>query len=95
MKNTKALWIASVVNALFFVWIYTTHVYEITWTIAGVFQELLLIPMLLLAPILVIMSIFLVVKKQDLRISLLSLLISASTTATIAWLFYKDFQNFQ
>ncbi|MFT6096222.1 MAG: hypothetical protein ACJAXY_001063 [Nonlabens sp.] len=95
MKTAKNLLIASGINALFFVWVYTTHVYEITWTIAGVFQELLLIPMLLLAPILVIMSIFLVVKKQDLRISLLSLLISASTTATIAWLFYKDFQNLQ
>ncbi|MFB0905188.1 MAG: hypothetical protein QMB11_12460 [Nonlabens sp.] len=95
MKTAKNLLIASGINALFFVWVYITHVYEITWTIAGVFQELLLIPMLLLAPILVIMSIFLVVKKQDLRISLLSLLISASTTATIAWLFYKDFQNLQ
>jgi hypothetical protein len=56
MKTAKNLLIASGINALFFVWVYITHVYEITWTIAGVFQELLLIPMLLLAPILVIMS---------------------------------------
>jgi hypothetical protein len=92
MKIARTLLIASICNALFFVWIYITHVYEINWTMAGVFHELLMIPMLLLAPVLLVVSVFLVIKKQDLKMNFISFLISFATTATIVWLLYKDFQ---
>lgn len=95
MKTAKTLLIASICNALFFVWIYMTHVYDITWTIAGVFHEVLMIPMLLLAPTLFITSLIFVFKKENVKIFALSLLISGTSTASILWLFYRDFQNIQ
>ena len=57
MKRATTLLITSICNALFFIWIYLTYVYKITWIIASVFHELLMIPMILLAPVLLITSI--------------------------------------
>ena len=92
MKTARTLLIVSIYNALFFVWIYLTHIYDIIWTITGVVHELLMIPMILLAPVLLVVSLFLVIKKQDLKMNFTSFLISFTTTATIVWLLYKDFQ---
>ncbi len=92
MKTARTLLIVSICNALFFVWIYLTHIYDIIWTIAGVVHELLMIPMILLAPVLLVVSLFFVIKKQDLKMNFTSFLISFTTTATIVWLLYKDFQ---
>jgi hypothetical protein len=91
MKTAKNLLIASGVNALFFIWIYITQVYNITWTIAGVFHELFVIPMLLLAPVLLVLSGYYIIKKLFLKTSVVSFLISLATTVYIVWMFYKDF----
>jgi hypothetical protein len=91
MKTAKTLLIASICNALFFVWIYITHVYKITWTMSGVFHELLMIPMLLLAPTLLAVSCFLMFKKQQWKWLLLSSIISGISTVSIIWLLFKEF----
>jgi hypothetical protein len=49
MKKYQVLFIASILNAVFFVCVYIIQIYEIKWTIVGVFYELLIIPMMLLA----------------------------------------------
>jgi hypothetical protein len=91
MKTAKTLLIASICNALFFVWIYITHVYKITWTMSGVFHELLMIPMLLLAPTLLAGSCFLMFKKQHWKWHLVSVVISGISTACIIWQFHNSF----
>ena len=91
MKTAKTLLIASICNALFFVWIYITHVYKITWTMSGVFHELLMIPMLLLAPVLFIVAFILIFKKQHWKWYLVSVVIGGISTACIIWQFHNSF----
>lgn len=91
MKTAKTLLIASICNALFFLWIYISHVYHITWTIAGIIHELLMIPMLLLAPILFIVNSILMFKKQQWKWYLVSIVISGVSTVSIIWQFYNNF----
>jgi len=90
MKKYPVLLIASILNAVFFVLIDILQIYEITWTIVGVFYELLIIPMMLLAPTLLVLSAT-QIKKKGLQLpSFISLLLSAGVTATLVILFIMD-----
>ncbi|MEN8817185.1 MAG: hypothetical protein ABF274_10010 [Nonlabens sp.] len=91
MKTARIILIASISNALFFMWIYMTHIYNITWTIAGVIHELLMIPMLLLAPVLFIINFILMFKKQQWKWYLVSMVISGISTVSIIWQFHNSF----
>jgi len=90
MKKHQVLFIASVLNALFFIWVYIIKIYEITWTIVGVFYELLIIPMLLLAPTLLVLSAIQIKKKGLQVLSFISLLLSAGVTVSLISLFIMD-----
>jgi hypothetical protein len=77
-------------NAIFFVWVYIVQIYEIKWTIVGVFYELLIIPMMLLAPTLLVLS-AIQIKKNGLQVpSFISLLLSAGITVSLVSLFIMD-----
>jgi hypothetical protein len=77
-------------NAVFFVWVYIVQIYEIKWTIVGVFYELLIIPMMLLAPTLLVLS-AIQIKKNGLQVpSFISLLLSAGITVSLVSLFIMD-----
>jgi hypothetical protein len=90
MKKYQAILIASILNAVFFVWVYIVQIYEIKWTIVGVFYELLIIPMMLLAPTLLVLSVI-QIKKKGLQVpSFISLLLSAGITVSLLSLFIMD-----
>jgi hypothetical protein len=90
MKKYHVLFIASILNAIFFVWVYIVQIYEIKWTIVGVFYELLIIPMMLLAPTLLVLS-AIQIKKNGLQVpSFISLLLSAGITVSLLSLFIMD-----
>jgi hypothetical protein len=90
MKKYHVLFIASILNAIFFVWVYIVQIYEIKWTIVGVFYELLIIPMMLLAPTLLVLS-AIQIKKNGLQVpSFISLLLSAGITVSLVSLFIMD-----
>jgi hypothetical protein len=90
MKKYQGLFIASILNAIFFVWVYIVQIYEIKWTIVGVFYELLIIPMMLLAPTLLVLS-AIQIKKNGLQVpSFISLLLSAGITVSLVSLFIMD-----
>jgi hypothetical protein len=90
MKKYQGLLIASILNAIFFVWVYIVQIYEIKWTIVGVFYELLIIPMMLLAPTLLVLS-AIQIKKNGLQVpSFISLLLSAGITVSLLSLFIMD-----
>ncbi|QJP33761.1 hypothetical protein F0365_04745 [Nonlabens sp. Ci31] len=90
MKKYQGLLIASILNAVFFVWVYIVQIYEIKWTIVGVFYELLIIPMMLLAPTLLVLSVI-QIKKKGLQVpSFISLLLSAGITVSLLSLFIMD-----
>jgi hypothetical protein len=90
MKKYHVLFIASILNAIFFVWVYIVQIYEIKWTIVGVFYELLIIPMMLLAPTLLVLSVI-QIKKNGLQVpSFISLLLSAGITVSLLSLFIMD-----
>lgn len=91
MKKEKGLLIASITNALFFLWVYATYVFEITWTIAGVLHELLIIPMVLLAPVIVIVSIVFMIVEKTFKGYSIPFLISLAVIAVISWVTYLDF----
>lgn len=90
MKEPKSLLICCSGNALFFLWTYATHVYRIDWVVVGVFHELLIFPMIALAPLLFLLSIWWLLKKRFQWALMISLLISGIVTAIIVWLFYQD-----
>jgi hypothetical protein len=90
MKKYQGLLIASILNAVFFVLVYIIQFYEIKWTIVGVFYELLIIPMMLLAPTLLVLSVI-QIKKKGLQVpSFISLLLSAGITVSLLSLFIMD-----
>jgi hypothetical protein len=90
MKKYQGLFIASILNAVFFVCVYIIQIYEIKWTIVGVFYELLIIPMMLLAPTLLVLSVI-QIKKKGLQVpSFISLLLSAGITVSLVSLFIMD-----
>jgi hypothetical protein len=87
MKWPKIILISSIVNALFFLWIYATQVFMIDWVIAGVFHELFMLPMLLLAPSLFIVSLVQVFRLNQKVLKYLSLIISTTVVGILAWPF--------
>jgi hypothetical protein len=90
MKKYQVLLIASILNAVFFICVYIIQIYEIKWTIVGVFYELLIIPMMLLAPTLLVLS-AIQIKKKGLQVpSFISLLLSAGLTVSLLSLFIMD-----
>ncbi len=82
---------ASVITLLFFTWIYVTYIFQIEWTIAGVIHELLMIPMILVAPILLFLSIRQVKKSGFNASNTASLIISCLITIVITSLFVAEF----
>jgi|GEM_PF-3387867 len=90
MKWPNVVFVCSIGNALFFFWVYLTHLYKIDWVIAGVFHELLILPMILLVPLLFTASAILLFKKENRMLSAASFLITAAVTGVILWLFYRD-----
>ncbi|WP_405378537.1 hypothetical protein [Nonlabens sp. Asnod3-A02] len=91
MTRLKTLLVASILNALFFIWVYMTHVFEIKWTISGVIHELLMIPMLLLAPVLVLLSGIQIYKNGRSTYNVIALSISTIVLLGIIALFLKEF----
>jgi hypothetical protein len=90
MKKYQVLFIASILNAVFFICVYIIQIYEIKWTIVGVFYELLIIPMMLLAPALLVLS-AIQIKKKGLQVpSFISLLLSTGITVSLVSLFIMD-----
>jgi hypothetical protein len=90
MKKYHVLFIASILNAVFFICVYIIQIYEIKWTIVGVFYELLIIPMMLLAPTLLVLS-AIQIKKKGLQVpSFISLLLSTGITVSLVSLFIMD-----
>jgi hypothetical protein len=90
MKKYQVLLIASILNAVFFICVYIIQIYEIKWAIVGVFYELLIIPMMLLAPTLLVLS-AIQIKKKGLQVpSFISLLLSAGLTVSLLSLFIMD-----
>ncbi|WP_339685167.1 hypothetical protein [uncultured Nonlabens sp.] len=90
MKKYQVLFIASILNAVFFICVYIIQIYEIKWTIVGVFYELLIIPMMLLAPTLLVLS-AIQIKKKGLQVpSFISLLLSTGITVSLVSLFIMD-----
>ena len=90
MKQYQGLFIASILNAVFFICVYIIQIYEIKWTIVGVFYELLIIPMMLLAPALLVLS-AIQIKKKGLQVpSFISLLLSTGITVSLVSLFIMD-----
>ncbi len=83
MKKRNILLIAGIVNATIFVWIYLTHLLKIKWDIAGVFHELLMIPMILLAPVLVLLSSLQIKKYGFKTINIISFIIPLLVTLLI------------
>jgi hypothetical protein len=90
MKKYQVLFIASILNAVFFICVYIIQICEIKWTIVGVFYELLIIPMMLLAPTLLVLS-AIQIKKKGLQVpSFISLLLSTGITVSLVSLFIMD-----
>jgi len=90
MKWPKVILITTIVNTLFFVWTYATHIFKIDWVIAGVLHELFIFPMIALSPVLFIASIIMLFKRRDTAIKITSLAVSTTVMFTITWLFYQD-----
>lgn len=90
MNRDSMLLIATICNALFFVWVYATHEFHIKWVIAGVFHEMFMIPMLLMAPILMIVATIFLFQKENWIKNLISFLIAAIVTSIIIWIIYQD-----
>jgi hypothetical protein len=91
MRKKNGLLIASITNAVFFLWVYATHVFEITWTIAGVIHELFIIPMILLAPVILLVSIGFMIREKIVKPYAIPFLISLAVVTVISWNVYLDF----
>ncbi len=91
MNNKKGLLIASIINAAFFLWVYATHILEINWTVAGVIHELFIIPMILLAPVILLVSIGFMIAEKTFKRYAIPFLISLAVIAVISWVTYLAF----
>ncbi|KQC32220.1 hypothetical protein AAU57_01935 [Nonlabens sp. YIK11] len=92
-EKDTAVFYASIGNTLFFIWVYLTYIFEIDWVIAGVFHELLMIPMIIAAPVLLITSIWMLLQKPFQWTVVVSLVLTAFVTVAITYLFYRDFSS--